>query len=75
MKIKSGHRKWFVEIRKPAHCSAFDAQEPKAEAVDGPVNRTGAMFALEVGRENAIQTATESASNQFETHEPTQDIM
>jgi len=75
VKIKRGHHKWLVEIRKPDHCSAFDSQKPQAGAVDGPVNRTAAMFGLEVGGENTIQTATDSASCQTLTHELTQDAM
>jgi len=59
---------------KPDPCSAFDEQEPAAEAVDRLVSRIGAMFALEVDAESAVQTAAESASNQIETQEPTRTL-
>jgi hypothetical protein len=75
VKITSGHRKWFVEIRKPDHWFAFDSQEPEAGVVAAPLNRPAAMFALEVGSENAIQMPTEFVSNQIETHQPARDIM
>lgn len=74
MNIKSEHRQWFVAIRNPGLWSTFDSQGPEAATEDGPMNCAGAMFAIEVGGENAIQPATESVSNQIETHQPTQDV-